>query len=106
MSTDSYQARQTLKAEKKAGTLINAAGRAKTLSAIYLDNGTVVSSPLTVQRLLTAIDKANAKEFSTRDTRHSDSIQVRQKKLASVLAKDLEDEIELTEEADNFDELA
>ena len=61
MSTDIYQARKTIQAEKKAKTLINAAGIAKVKSAIFLDNGSVVASPLSVNRLLTAIEKANIK---------------------------------------------
>lgn len=61
MSTDIYQARKTIQAEKKAKTLINAAGVAKAKSAIFLDNGSVVASPLSVNRLLTAIEKANVK---------------------------------------------
>lgn len=61
MSTEIFQARKTIAAEKKAGTLINAAGVAKAKSAIFLDNGSVVSSPLTVDRLLTRIQKANIK---------------------------------------------
>ena len=59
MSTDAYQARRTIKDEKKAGTLINAAGKNAVKSAIFLDNGSVVASPLTVTRLMTAIEKSN-----------------------------------------------
>lgn len=61
MSTDIYQARETLKKERIAGTLINAAGVEKARTAIFLDNGSVIASPLTVSRLLTAIHKANEK---------------------------------------------
>lgn len=61
MSTDTYQARRTVKEEKKAGTLINAAGRSAVKSVIFLDNGSVCASPLTVQRLLTAIERSNYK---------------------------------------------
>ena len=61
MSTDIYQARKTIQAEKQAKTLINAAGVAKVKSAIFLDNGSVVASPLSVNRLMTAIEKANLK---------------------------------------------
>ena len=59
MSTDIYQARKTIASEKKNGTLINAAGTNKAKSAVFLDNGTVVSSPLTVKRLMTLIKRAN-----------------------------------------------
>ena len=59
MSTDIYQARKTISDERKNGTLINAAGLLKAKTAIFLDNGSVVASPLSVQRLMSAIDKAN-----------------------------------------------
>lgn len=59
MSTDIYQARKTITAEKKNGTLINAAGTNKAKSAVFLDNGTVIASPLTVRRLMTLIKRAN-----------------------------------------------
>lgn len=61
MSTSSYYARKTVKQEREAGTLINAAGREKVRSAIWLDNGTVIASPLSVQRIMTAIEKSNDK---------------------------------------------
>lgn len=70
MSTNAYQARRTIKDEKQAGTLINAAGRAKVNSAIFLDNGSVIASPLSVQRLMTAIEKSNAKDVSSRRPRY------------------------------------
>ena len=59
MSTDIYQARKTIAAEKKNGTLINAAGVNKAKSAVFLDNGSVIASPLTVKRLMGLIAKAN-----------------------------------------------
>lgn len=61
MSTSIYQARKTIAEEKKAGTLINAAGIEKVKTAIFLDNGSVVASPLSVNVLLNAIAKANMK---------------------------------------------
>ena len=64
MSTNAYQARRTIKDEKQAGTLINAAGRAKANTAIFLDNGSVIASPLTVQRILSAIEKSNHKQVN------------------------------------------
>lgn len=66
MSTEIYQARKTIATEKKAGTLINAAGVTKAKSAIFLDNGSVVSSPLSVNSLLNAIEKANEKASPNR----------------------------------------
>lgn len=61
MSTEIYQARRTVSAEKKAGSLINACGTAATKTAIFLDNGAVVASPLTIPVLLNQIEKANSK---------------------------------------------
>ena len=61
MSTDIYQARRTVTAEKKAGSLINACGTAATKTAIFLDNGAVVASPLSIPVLLNSIEKANSK---------------------------------------------
>lgn len=61
MSTDLFQARETIKQQRNAGTLINACGKDKQLTAIILDNGAVVASPLSVQRLMTAIEKSNSK---------------------------------------------
>lgn len=61
MSTESYQARETLKAERKAGTLINAAGRETAKTTIFLDNGSVIASPLSVKTLMNAIEKSNSK---------------------------------------------
>lgn len=60
MSTDNYYARKTIKKERDAGTLINAAGREKAKCAIWLDNGSVIASPLSVQCILTKINKGNA----------------------------------------------
>ena len=59
MSTEIYQARKTISDERKNGTLINGCGLAKAKTAIFLDNGSVVSSPLRVKRLMSLIDKAN-----------------------------------------------
>ena len=42
-----------MKSEKRAGTLINATGRDKTQSVIFLDNGSVIASPYTLTALLT-----------------------------------------------------
>ena len=69
MSTEIYQARKTISDERKAGTLINGCGQAKAKSAIFLDNGSVVSSPLSVKRLMTLIEKSNTKANSRVDKR-------------------------------------
>ena len=62
MDTISYQARETIKTERKNGTLINACGRKPAETAVFLDNGTVIASPLTVGRILSAIERSNAKQ--------------------------------------------
>lgn len=62
MDTASYQARETIKTERKNGTLINACGRKPAETAVFLDNGTVIASPLTVARILGAIERSNAKQ--------------------------------------------
>lgn len=61
MSTEFYQARRTIHDEKKAGALINACGRSEAKTAIFLDNGVVVSSPLSINVLLNAVEKSNIK---------------------------------------------
>jgi regulator of extracellular matrix RemA (YlzA/DUF370 family) len=69
MSTEIYQARKTISDERKNGTLINGSGQAKAKSAIFLDNGSVISSPLTVRRLMSMIEKSNTKANSRLDKR-------------------------------------
>lgn len=76
MSTEAYQARRTIKEEKRAGTLINAAGKSAVKSAIFLDNGTVIASPLTVNKLMTAIEKSNFKEAGAKRTNETVRIKV------------------------------
>ena len=61
MSTEIYQARKVIADERKNGTLINGCGLTKAKSAIFLDNGNVVSSPLSVKRLMGMIEKSNEK---------------------------------------------
>lgn len=61
MSTKMYQARRTVHEEKKAGTLVNACGTNAAQTAIFMDNGTVVSSPFTIPVLMNAIRKAELK---------------------------------------------
>ena len=62
MDTASFQARETIKTERKNGTLINACGRKPAETAVFLDNGTVIASPLTVTRIMSAIERSNAKQ--------------------------------------------
>lgn len=76
MSTQSFQARETVKREKRAGTLINAAGREAVKSAVFLDNGSVLSSPYSVNKLMNAIAKANAKETDPKGVNNSQRIKV------------------------------
>lgn len=61
MSTEIYQARRTIRDEKKAGTLINACGTQAAKTAIFLDNGSVVASPLSIPVIMNAIEKSNTK---------------------------------------------
>ena len=67
MSTDSYQARRTIKDEKTKGTLINGSGIKKSETALFLDNGAVVSSPYKLDRLLKAIEDSNIKKLQNKD---------------------------------------
>lgn len=76
MSVNAHQAREQLRLEKKAGTLINASGRVKTKSAVYLDNGTVIASPLTVNVLMSAIERSNAKRLDVSRQSTSSRIKV------------------------------
>jgi len=69
MSTEIFQARKTIADERKAGTLINACGQVKAKSAIFLDNGSVIASPLSVTRLMSLIEKSNVKANSKGDKR-------------------------------------
>lgn len=69
MSTEISQARKVISDERKNGTLINGCGLAKAKSAIFLDNGSIVSSPLTVRRLMALIEKSNNKANSRLDKR-------------------------------------
>lgn len=69
MSTEIYQARKTISDERKNGTLINGCGLTKAQSAIFLDNGTVVTSPMKVKRLMAMIEKSNQKAGTKMDKR-------------------------------------
>ena len=69
MSIGSYQARRTVTEERRSGTLINAAGKQAVQSVIFLDNGTVIASPMSVNRLLTAIERSNFKQTNGKFTR-------------------------------------
>lgn len=92
MSTDIYQARRTVTAEKKAGSLINACGTSATKTAIFLDNGAVVASPLSIPVLLNSIEKANSKAGA--------------KQTARLRVYDVFDEAPNSEEDDNVSEIS
>lgn len=64
MSTNCHQARETVKKERQNKTLINAAGRSATRTIIILDNGSVVASPFTINRLMKMIEISNGKHIS------------------------------------------
>ena len=69
MSTDIYQARRTIHEEKKAGSLINACGTNAAKTAILLDNGSVVASPLSISILMNSIEKSNMKATTKNSAR-------------------------------------
>ena len=61
MSTKTRQARKAIKDERDSGSLINATGKDASQTAIFLDNGVVVASPLSIPVLLNSIEKSNEK---------------------------------------------
>lgn len=69
MSTEISQARKAISDERKNGTLINGCGLTKAKTAIFLDNGTVVSSPLSVRRLMVRVDRSNDRAGSRHEKR-------------------------------------
>ena len=69
MSMDIYQARRTVRDEKKSGTLINACGTQAAKTAIFLDNGSVVASPLSIPVILNSIEKSNQKAGTKQQAR-------------------------------------
>jgi len=69
MDTKAYQARRTIHDEKQSGTLINACGVNAAKTAIFLDNGSVVSSPKSINVLLNSIAKAESRAESKRSPR-------------------------------------
>jgi len=96
MSTHSYQARRTFAEQKKQGTLLNAAGHRPVETIVYLDNGVVVASPLSVQRILTAIEKSNSKSLKSQKASQTVRLKV----------YDACDEDPLTEADDDVSELS
>lgn len=103
MDTVSYQARETIKTERKNGTLINACGRKPAETAVFLDNGTVIASPLTVTRILSAIERSNAKQISTTRAHETKRLTVYQ---AVDEDPDVNSDIESTEMSADIDDTA
>jgi len=76
MDTAAFQARETIKTERKNGTLINACGKRPAESAVFLDNGTVIASPLTVNRIMGAIERSNAKQLDSKKLKETRRLKV------------------------------
>jgi len=64
MSTQTRQARETMKQEKINKNYVNGSGRLPAKTVIVLDNGTVVSSPLSIAILMQRIEKSNSKSLA------------------------------------------
>lgn len=64
MSTQTRQARETMKQEKMNKNYVNGSGRLPAKTVIVLDNGTVVSSPLSIAILMQRIEKSNSKALA------------------------------------------
>ena len=69
MSMEIYQARRTVREEKKSGTLVNACGKRSAKTAIFLDNGSVISSPYSIPVLMNAIEKSNIRANDSKNVR-------------------------------------
>ena len=102
MSTQAYQARRLIKDEKRADTLLNAAGRDAVRSAIILDNGAVVASPLSIGQLLNNISKADAKSSKGKTIRLSHGLKLYDVIPDEIYNGDVEDEPEI--DAELFEE--
>lgn len=76
MSTNSFQARETIKAERKAGTLINGAGNQAAHACVFLDNGSVISSHYTVSQIMRLIRRANAKAVKNKGVYSTERVKV------------------------------
>lgn len=103
MDTASFQARETIKTERKNGTLINACGRKPAETAVFLDNGTVIASPLTVTRILSAIERSNAKQSNPTKANETKRLKVYEA-IDEDPNPDLDEEVdELSVDMDEFD---
>ncbi len=92
MSTHAHQARALTSKERQAGTLINACGNKKQETTIIMDNGAVVSSPLSIARLQTAIRKEETKEPKRKSSKRMTIYDVYDEE------KDTEEELKGTDE--------
>lgn len=84
-STKSYQARQSLKTERRNKTLLNGCGKDAAATVIFLDNGTVISSPYSIGKLQNALNRATGKDMNAKNTYNSRTM------------KDAQEEAELEE---------
>lgn len=94
MSTRCYQARESIKAERRAGTLINACGTDKAETAIFLDNGIVVSSPATIAVLNNRIENAGVRKVKKQTYNESQAISYEEEEMTDEEFENLEKEIE------------
>lgn len=69
LDASQHQAEILMREERKAGRLINSCGRAQAKSTIILDNGAVLSSPMSVSSLLRVIERSNTKQILTKEGR-------------------------------------
>lgn len=105
MSTDFFQARQAITREKRAGTMINGCGKEPARTAIFLDNGTVVSSPYTITRILKNLDKSNSKDIASRAVRNHQNVNIYQAVNEGIDTEELLDDIIEDElSSDDFEE--
>jgi len=63
MSTDSKQARDMIKAEKENKTLINGCGRQRADTIVILDNGTIATSPHSINHLCKLLETSSGKRI-------------------------------------------
>ena len=76
MSAKFYQAKKILLEERRAGTLVNAAGRRAAKTVLLMDNGTVVASCYTMARLLSYIAKSDAKGTDSTTTPKGNNVRL------------------------------
>lgn len=70
VSYENNQARVVLKRERKAGNVLNACGRGGIRTVIFLDNGTLIASPRSVEWLINKIQEAETKAIIGGQHRH------------------------------------